>query len=293
MTVILNAVTTMALAGAPSEPAAPGPESPRPPRPESSLQVTLLPGVWLPRLGGDVNQGPGGTDISLDKQLGLDDQEATINVELTVRKQEVWSLTFTGFHYDTGKNTAFDGSGTFGGISLSDGDPIRSDFELTSVSGEFAYALWRPYADGSTRAGAGPDNRTPDGHYICDLRIAPLFGMRYLDVDQSLASGGSTVVTGGEWLAVYGGLEVTLDYRPEDAIPLMRMFRMQASLAVGPALGGDDGSMWQVRGGITIQVTENVGVMVGYRLVELDVENDDYQLDGGLQGLFLAGSIRF
>jgi len=34
-------------------------------------------------------------------------------------------------------------------------------------------------------------------------------------------------------------------------------------------------------------------VLIGYRLIELDVENDDYSMDGGLQGLFLAGSFRF
>jgi len=34
-------------------------------------------------------------------------------------------------------------------------------------------------------------------------------------------------------------------------------------------------------------------VSFGYRLLELDVENDDYKFSGGLQGLFAGLSITF
>jgi hypothetical protein len=137
------------------------------------------------------------------------------------------------------------------------------------------------------------DNRTADGRYIVDVRISPMFGLRYLDIDQKLTASGVRETTGGEWLAVLLGADFTLEYRPEERLPFLDMFGLQASLSVGPAFGGDDGVAWQVRGGLTFQFTENVGVLIGYRLVELDVENDDYSLDGGLQGLYFAGSIRF
>ena len=118
--------------------------------------------------------------------------------------------------------------------------------------------------------------------------------VRFVDVEQTITLvDGSRAEADGEWVGVLGGLQITLDYRPEQHVPGLRMLRMQASLGVGPALGGDGGIMWQVRGGLTLQVTEQLGFMFGYRLLELDVENDDYALDGGLQGLFLAGSLRF
>ena len=44
---------------------------------------------------------------------------------------------------------------------------------------------------------------------------------------------------------------------------------------------------------MTASITKNFGLMIGYRLVELDVEDGDYKLDGGLQGLFFAGSLQF
>ena len=84
-----------------------------------------------------------------------------------------------------------------------------------------------------------------------------------------------------------------LNYRPEERIPGLALFRIQAAVAGGPAFGGDGGGMWQVRAGITVGFTEMLGVMIGYRLVELNVDNGPYTFNGGLQGLFLAGSLRF
>jgi hypothetical protein len=269
----------------------PPPEAAAAPPPASSLQVRLLPGVYLPRLNGDASLGSGAPDIDLADDLGLDDQEPTLNVELTVRMEEILEVIIGGFDFSTESSGYFVGSGSFGNLVLNDGDRFRASFDMTSISAEVAVALWRPYADGSARGG---DNRNPDGRYVVDLRISPVFGLRYLDVDQALSvSGSGRETTGDEWLALLVGGDVTLEYRPGDQLPLLDMFGMQAGFSAGPALGGEGGTVWQVRGGLTLQFTENVGVLIGYRLVELDVESDDYNLEGGLQGLFLAASIRF
>ncbi|MHC4590685.1 MAG: hypothetical protein ACYTAQ_15520, partial [Planctomycetota bacterium] len=82
-------------------------------------------------------------------------------------------------------------------------------------------ALWRPYADDPTSAGES-NNRTRDGRYAVDLRISPVFGVRYLDVDQSLSVvGGGRETTGGEWVALLFGGDITLEYRPEERLPLL------------------------------------------------------------------------
>lgn len=260
--------------------------------PPSSLDVSLLAGAWLPRVGGESSLGVGGSVIAVDTQLDLSDTEPTLNLELTFRKNQVWDLTFTGFSFSTLGSGNFVGTATFGSLTLNNGDPYVSTFEIKSASAELAYAFYRPYAEGSAYA-EGIENRTWDDQYIADLRFAARFGMRYLDVDQSISSLGTTASGGGEWLAVYVGLDVELDYRPEHEIPFLRLVQLQAGLAVGPALGGDGGFMWQVRGGLAIQFIEQAGIFVGYRLVEMNVEKDTYSFDGGLQGLYLAGSIRF
>jgi hypothetical protein len=285
------ALSVLAGSAAGSEPPPPAPGVP-PPAPD--LEVRLLAGVWLPRLNGDSSLGPGAADIDLGDALDLNNKkEASLNVELTIRKDEIWELILGGFDFSTDSSDFFTGSATFGGLVLNDGDPYEAEFDITSVSAEVAVALWRPYADRAANA-QGHDNRAPDGRYIVDLRLSPVFGMRYLDVDQSLSvPGGGREKTGGEWLGVLIGGDFTLEYRPQEQLPFLEMFGLQAGLSLGPALGGDGGTVWQVRGGLTLQFTELMGVLIGYRLVELDVENDDYSLDGGLQGLFFAGSLRF
>ncbi len=259
--------------------------------PATSLEVTLLVGVWAPRMVGEVALG--GAPIKVNDEFDLNGDEATLNVELAIRKDEIWELWFGGFDFSTDVTGTFLGSGaTFGSLALGTGVPYSSRFEMTSVAAELSVTVWRPYADGHSRA-MGQRNRTWDGHYGTDLRFSPQFGMRYVDVDQSVTTAAGTEDAGGEWLAVYAGLVMELDYRPRQGVPGFTLFRLQVSSALGPVLGGDGGSMWQVRAGGTFQFTETFGVMVGYRLVELDADNGGYTLNGGLQGMFLAGSIRF
>jgi hypothetical protein len=51
--------------------------------------------------------------------------------------------------------------------------------------------------------------------------------------------------------------------------------------------------MWSVRATATVYVTEQVGLEFGFRLLHLDVEDGDYELDAGLQGLLLGVNLRF
>ena len=259
--------------------------------PATSLEVTLLAGVWLPRLVGEVSLG--GAPIQVNDAFDLNANETTLNLELAIRKDEIWELWFGGFDFSTDVTGAFmGGAATFGSLALSTGDPYSSRFDMTSVAVELSVTAWRPFADGHSRA-MGDRNRTWDGRYGTDLRFSPQFGMRYIDVDQSVTTAAGTEKAGGEWLAVYAGLVMELDYRPQQRVPGFTLFRLQVSTALGPIIGGDGGGMWQVRAGGTVQFTEMFGVTIGYRLVTLNADNDGYTLNGGLQGMFLAGSIRF
>ncbi len=256
------------------------------------LRVTLLAGVWMPRLGGTSSLGAGAPDIDLATQLQLDTWEATPNVELAICSREKWTVTISGFGFSTDSLGTFPGNATFGGLTLNNGDVYQASFDMTSVAFDIAAAVYRPFAPGSTRA-AQFDNRAWDGRPVADLRISPLFGMRWVDVDQSISSGGLSAEGGGEWAVLCGGLTIELECRPQNRVPFYSGIRLEGSAALGAAFGGDGGFEWQVRAGLTVQFTEHAGLLFGYRLVELNVENDDYSLNGGLQGLYLAASVRF
>ena len=72
------------------------------PRQESSLEITILPGAWIPRLDGESSFGPAGAgDIHLSRQLALNSSEPTVNLELTIRNREVWEVHFIAFDFST------------------------------------------------------------------------------------------------------------------------------------------------------------------------------------------------
>ena len=89
------------------------------------------------------------------------------------------------------------------------------------------------------------------------------------------------------------GLRLNLQYEPDPAWWIMKRLEMDVAAAAGPALDGGSGGFWQIRAGMTAYVTEQIGFTLGYRLLEMDLSDDEYDLDGGMKGLFVAGTVRF
>jgi len=247
------------------------------------LEISFTPGVWLTRVAGDAALG-GGAAINVDEQLGLDDLEAVFNAELELRKASRWGLRLSGLDLDTDSSGAFVGPGSFGSIVLSDGQSFDSMFSLTSIALEACLPGWTLCPHGIDVEG--------EIDSCAKLRIEPTLGVRYLDIDHALRSGALEETGEGEWLAPMAGLDLSVSFQPED-FPLLHELVVHAGLAAGPALGGDGGVVTQVRAGVIWNLTPNLGAQVGYRLLGADVEHDSYSFDGSLQGLFLAGVIRF
>ncbi len=260
---------------------------------EGGLTFTFTPGVWIPRLVGDAGLGPGDR-FELRPDFGMDDREPTFNAELSIRKHERWELQLSGFHFSTDATSDAAMPMTFGSVVLAPGDRFRSAFEMTSISGELRISVFRPLPlpwtdDGRAR------NSTSTGEAIADLRFMPAFGARWISVRhevEDFAMMPAKERVRGEWAIPYAGVMMELTFRP-DGLPLTDDIRIEAGIGAGPALGSGSGFGWHVRAGLTWNFTRNVGVTVGYRLVDLSVEVDDYELRGGLQGLFAGGSLRF
>jgi hypothetical protein len=249
---------------------------------ESGLDIRLTAGVWLPRLSGDSSLGSGAlaSDIDFDDQLSLRDMEPTFLPEVDIRKGQRWRVHMSGFHFSVDDSTSFRGVSDFGDLELRPGDPVDSRWELDSVLVEVGYVFYAPSRD------------DPDA----DFSIAAVFGTRYDRVKQRidlLTDDGGRESIDSTWLTPVGGLELDLAYEPGGRLPWLRRLELTANAAAGPALGEDGGIVAQVRATVTGHVDERFALHFGFRLVHLDVENDDYELSGGLQGLFVGGSIRF
>lgn len=254
-----------------------------------SLEFRFVPGVWLPRLKGDVRLNPGGDQISYEDALRLDDQEATFLPELTVRKDRMWELRFHGFDFSSASSGSFPVARSFGSLSLAPGDEVRADIEFLSIMAEFRFGAFELLdAVGADR------NVTSDDRQKTDLRLWPTFGVRTAHVRQTIEQVGvGRERVRGDWVFPYAGLHFQFDHRPDGAVPLMELMTLEAGVAVGPSINGR-GYMWQIHAGLTWHVTDNLGVMFGYRLVELENARDgDFLFDAGLQGVFAAGSLRF
>jgi hypothetical protein len=240
-----------------------GPEEPSPLSRSARVKFTFVPGLWLPRLSGDAKLG-GMTfsrSIDLEDELSLRGQESTFRAELGVRVDDRWYLYFNGFDFSVEDDGTFAGVADFGSLPLRPGDTFDARLDMTSVGGEVAYWFGKPgFDDGET-----------------SLRFSPVLGLTYADVDQRVELVGTgTERTGGDWTGVMVGLRFDIEWEPPQV-----------------TLGGDGGSVWQLRAFANVDFTAHVGFQFGFRLLSLDVENDDYEFDGSLQGLFLAATLRF
>ena len=168
MSGLLIAIAAAALAGSGQvdEPAG-GAGADKPPLPQApdlsagappSLEVSFLAGVWLPRMVGTVALGGG--EIQVNNEFELNKSEATLNLELAVRKNEFWELWFGGFDFSSSATGPFRGDGqSFGSLVPHNGPQYTADFELTPVAPALSVAAGRPVAVAPPRrpgAGARP-----------------------------------------------------------------------------------------------------------------------------------------
>lgn len=249
-----------------------------------SLQITA--GAWLPRLNGSARLGPSANAqyIDFENRLQLDDLEPSVNGEVLLTVDDDWQLFFSGFDFSTDDEGVFAGFSDFGSLSLSDGDRYRASFDASSYALEWMVPLLEPR--GSIAGPAEGENTA--------LSFSGLLGLRWIDVDQSveLLDLGGREDTGGEWLTAAFGLRMNLQYEPDPSWWIIKRLEMGVAGAIGPAIT-ESGWFWQIRAGMTGYFTDQFGLTFGYRLLQMDLTDGEYELDGGMMGVFVAGTIRF
>jgi len=245
-----------------------------------SMKARLTGGVWIPRLGGTARLGPSALsrEFSLESTLDLGDLAPSMNVELLLEPTKNWRVFVGGFTFSTDASGRFNSAGDFGSLTLNPGDLYNSDFDFTSAVVEWHIDLLRPL---SIEAG---DKAA--------LTFSGILGMRYAGINHTLTTqtGGETD-TDGSWFMPMAGAQMNLQYKPHGNWSFIKSLEIEGGGGLGTSLNG--GFMWQVRVHATAYLTEHFGLTFGFRLVELNVDDGDYELDGGLQGLFVAGTVRF
>jgi len=267
------------------DPPAPALEPAAPPHMPASgpkpIEIRLTAGVYLPRLVGNTKLGPSpaAQDLDFRSDIDLNESRAIPLVEVMLVKDQLWEVQMSGLEYETSRTGIFEGSSDYGSLSLGPGDTYRGEFRMSAVGVEVSRRQWRFYE--------GEDDEV-------DLFFSPTVGARLFDIEQSIEEVGvGREEFRADYLHAYVGMQMDMHWRSKATLPWLERYEIEAGIFAGPALGADSGFGWAIRAGMSLYFTEDVSVLFGYRLYELILEDSEYEISGGLQGLFIGGTIRF
>ena len=257
-------------------------------RAETTFRVE--PVLYLPRLIGDVQidgTGGPGTFTTVDDGLGLGDLEASPGLTVEADFRNGWGVVATGFMFSTEAKETYDRASSvrLGDLTLRRGDAYRIDWDEWSAGLE-------------VRGPVLLSNHTflespPAGDPL--LTIRPVLGVRYVDIDVDVRiEGAGRLETGGSWVMPQAGGLLTLWRRfREPWLGVVTAVYGEATLTAGPAFSDATGWGAHIRTGVRVTLWERVGVQFGYQLVHVNASDDEFDREGGPQGLFLGASIEF
>ncbi|MEE2973195.1 MAG: hypothetical protein VX672_08715 [Planctomycetota bacterium] len=249
----------------------------RRPRAEATL------GVWFPRLEGTVTLGEGGTGLDVGDDLSADDSETMFNAEVQFEFDRL-QVIVGGYRLTAGGNGALRQASLVEGSLLPAGTRVNSTIDVWSISTEVDYAIYTPFRP---RRLPWSDPTSPPPRGDIDLVLQAVGGMRVINLDQRYDFEGYDVVASDRaWFCPYLGIGCEVDWSTRRAIGFLDRLAFDVTAAFGPAFEGGDSTML-VRADLTVYVTRNLGLTLGYRLNDWDLSRDgDTFGEGGLQGLY-------
>jgi hypothetical protein len=262
--------------------------------------VTIDLDAWVPRLTGTAKVGAGGTKFELNHDLAVDDSVPAFAGEIAVWLDR-WRVGMIGFQSSAGSTERAGVGGTFGNTVITAGDTISGTYSAWMVGVEAGYVLWRPFADRPLPwdgAGANRDRATSvlgaNGRPRFDAQVLVIGGAMCFDYQQQLTD----VTTGSSSSfdkfvgCVYGGVGLDLWMGFDGRVPLVQDVRLYADVGIGPSIPDAD-ILWMIRAGVCMMFTQNVGIELGYRLFDFNLQSGPSDVDGGLRGLFGGLTVKF
>jgi hypothetical protein len=216
--------------------------------------------VWYPALEGDLRSG--GDSLDLD-ELGLDENEIALLPEIHISLGSV-GIRLDGFMFETDGEENVDHTFTFAGIDFDVNERVRSTLELSNVR-----VL-------STLRVAGGD--------VFELHIQG--GVSVFFFDGRLEGDSSGTAT-------------------ESAIVPIPVLGILARAKIGPVLleldvtglvidyGEIRGTTFDARFSVGYTFLKVVAVRAGFRIVTIDGEAEDIDIDARLSGFFVGASVQF
>ncbi|MDP6480009.1 MAG: hypothetical protein QGI75_08195 [Phycisphaerales bacterium] len=245
---------------------------------DAPLRFDFHGGAWLVRAKGTGSNGGSELEIGdTGSTMGLGNLEALFRGELTISK-DVWGVRVMGTHGSWGGDAQVDAATTWGGVPLVPGTTYSSSLDMSWLAFE---GHW----DAITLKGDGKQHTNDP----IDLVFGPHIGVAWLDLDHSLAG----VDNSGNWWSVYGGGELSMVI---DLKPFTNLLH-SLTVDVGGSIGGtmaNGGTFWKVGGGLGLNFTPNIGIDVGYRIMEYkNLTDGQWDLSPSFPGLFIGLHVTF
>ncbi len=239
--------------------------------------AVLRGGVWMPRLGGTITDGGG--EIDFETNIDLRSKETVPMLEFQIEPVEDIVMSLSFFDFSTSGSGLYVGNDTYGPMTLANGDLWSGSTTIQSVGVGAAWEVWRPY-------------KTSDA---ASLSFAPVASFRWFGVKTQLTNETITqeVSHQNSWLALQVGLEMDFMWDMEGVTDLIDSVGINGRFLAGGVFGGDGGTIGSIQATLSVYFSKSVAGFFGYRLQELNAEDESYTFDAGLQGLFVGVEIRF
>ena len=229
-----------------------------------AVELSVTPIYWTPDLDASakIEKNGIGTEVDFVDDLGMDDEDIPgVTVDLLLGRSNHFLFSYWSVGYD-GRNTltrSFD----FNGRSYAVGSTVTSSLDLDTY--ELGYA-WDVLNFGT-------------------FRLGPTLNVNYYQVAASLRSDLIPTVNDEKFDLVFpmAGIRFGMDL-------------LDGKVGVGARFSGlfwQGSGFWDGAAELSFRPLKNVAVAGGYRMIHLDVSDDDDSADLELGGLTLSATVRF
>ncbi len=229
-----------------------------------AMEVSVAPVYWDPDLNAKakIEKNNVGTEIDFTDDLGMDDEGIPgVSVDLKLGRSNHFIFGYWSVGYDGRNRLTRDFS--FNGQLYTAGSTVTSSFDLDTI--EFGYAF--------------------DLLNFESFRLGPVLQVNYYSVDTELKSDLVTASNDEKMDLVFPmpGIRFGMGFL-ENKLELSGQFA---------GLFWQGSGFWDGSAALSYYPMKNLGITAGYRVIRLDVSDDDDSADLKLDGPTLSATLRF
>lgn len=237
--------------------------------PSRNYLISLRPQIWFPELDGDLsleNAVGFATDLDVGSELGLDDISSDFAYDVTLHLGP-GILRISGFNVKSSGLRTATRNITFGDINVGLSDLVDADLDISNVKVQFGLLLF----DSDTHG----------------FNLAVSLGVDFYDFKATVTDVLSTLQDSiDEQLPIpIAGLHLEL--------PLSDFLISADASGLVLNVENVDVSYFDLTVTVTWEPWPGIGIFGGYRMIDADLSNGDFDADITIKGPFFGGQIRF